>query len=144
MVSISRWGYIGGAWLFLAGVIYQVLLAGLSLFDSTSYWATHIDIGYSVGMIFLPLLAFGLLGKIPRSLAKWLAVTLVIYVVQTILPVLRGPAPLLAALHPLNAMLLVYLSAVHALRAYRLLRPAQARSAIADTSEAEHAHLGAP
>jgi hypothetical protein len=93
------------AWLFAVGVVVQIFLAGLSLFESAEYWPDHVEMGHAIGILayLLPILA--LLGRVgwPRF-GQAVAVT-VLYIVQIILPTLD--AGWVAALHPLNAFLVL-------------------------------------
>ena len=48
MRSIARTVYVVVAWLFVAGLLIQVFLAGLGVFDSPTSFATHRDVGYTL------------------------------------------------------------------------------------------------
>jgi len=125
MVKWVRIAYLIAAWLFVAGVLVQIFLAGLSLFQSAVNWPTHREFGYAIGWLFLPLLALAVLGRLPRAVGRWLLLLLVAYVVQTLLPILRGGAPLIAALHPVMASVVLWSALVHARRALAILREAR-------------------
>lgn len=109
-------------WLFLLGVLAQFLLAGLSLFDSGTLWDTHIGVGYSVGYPLLLNVIFGLLARLPRSAWGRLGLVFGLYVIQVFLPGLRTSLPLVAALHPINALLIFWVT-VAALRHARQFAP---------------------
>jgi Family of unknown function (DUF6220) len=100
-----RYVLIAVAWLFAAGVVVQIFLAGLGLFESPDYWGDHVDMGYAIGPLayLLPLLA--LLGRVGWPRVGHAVVVTLLYVVQTILPTLD--AGYLAALHALNAVLVL-------------------------------------
>ncbi len=120
----SRVAYVVAAWLFVAAVVATVFVAGLSLFYQSALWLTHMGFGYSVGYLVPVLIVLALLARMPRAYVPLLALLIVLYVVQTILPVLRDSVPIVAALHPVNAMLVFGVAVVHARRARELLQPA--------------------
>ena len=100
-----RYALVAVAWLFAAGVVVQIFLAGLGLFESAEFWVDHTDIGYAIGPLayLLPILA--LLGRVGLPRGGHAVVVTILYVVQTILPNLD--AGYIAALHPLNAIFLL-------------------------------------
>lgn len=122
MVRGFRWAYAALAWLFVAGVIYQVLLAGLFLFDPSSSSKAHIDVGYSLSLAPVLILAAGAVGRVGSKLLWWTGALLVLAFIQASLPSLRDGAPFVAALHPVNAMLIFWLALTIGLRAWALVR----------------------
>ena len=122
MVRGFRWAYAALAWLFVAGVIYQVLLAGLFLFDPTSSSKAHIDFGYSLSLAPVLILVAGAIGRVGSRLLLWTAALLVLAFVQASLPSLRDGTPFVAALHPVNAMLVFWLALTIGMRAWALVR----------------------
>jgi hypothetical protein len=125
VVRWTRVAYSIGAWLYLLAVVVQVFLAGLGVFDGPLNWPTHIEFGYAMGLILPVLLVLGLLARVPRSTLLWLVALLVDYIVQSALPNLRDVSPYLAALHPVNGLLIFAIALVHALRARELIRAHQ-------------------
>jgi hypothetical protein len=121
MRKIARYIYVGIAWLTLVGVIIPFFLAGMSLFVSQTYWSSHGEIGWSSGMPILGLIVFGLIGWIPRRLTAWLVGMSVLHFVHTALPSLKTDLPLGAAFHPLTALLLAWVTYMHARIATQLL-----------------------
>jgi hypothetical protein len=118
MLDLSRIIYRIAAWLFFIGVVAQVFLAGLALFaPSASSWANHQGFGYLVGYVLLPLIIFAFVGRLPRSIKIQVGVLLLLYLVQITLPSLRASVPFIAALHPVNALLLFWFSFRHARQA---------------------------
>ena len=51
MRSIARTVYLVVAWAFVAGLVAQVFLAGLGVFDSPTAFATHRDVGYTLTIV---------------------------------------------------------------------------------------------
>jgi len=130
VVHLARIAYSVVAWLFAAAVIFQVFLAGLSLFASAANWGTHREFGYGLGFLALLLVMLAVLSRIPRAIGLWLALLLAAYTIQTILPVLRRDTPWVAALHPLNALAVFWIALTHARRArVELVMPQPGNSA---------------
>lgn len=123
MTGKMRWAYWGMIWLFIASVLLQVFLAGMALFAATSF-ELHGIFGFTaVHLISLLLIPLAWLAKAGRR-SVWLSVLLfVVVTVQVSLPGLRAAVPLLAALHPVNALLIFWL-AVHMVRHADALRRA--------------------
>lgn len=123
MVGGSRWAFVGLSWLFVVGLAYQVLLIGLYLFAGDSSKA-HIDIGYWLPVLPLLALVAGAVGRVGRSLLIWAGIVTLLTIVQGILPPLRDSVPFLAALHPLNAVLISWMAVTVAQRSVALTRAA--------------------
>ena len=108
MRTIFRYLFAAVAVLFVAGVVYQVFLAGMFLFAGGDR-ATHIDFGYTLPLV--PMLALLLVwpARVGRRLG-WMTVALVVVtIVQTMLPAFKADLPIVAALHPVNALLVLWL-----------------------------------
>lgn len=123
MTVYARWAHAVAAWLFVAGVLVQGYLAGSALaqLGGTGDFSMHIEVGYTVmGLLALVVLVTALLGRCPRLQVGLSVLLLVLYVVQTTLPSFRAGSPLLAALHPVNAMILLVLGVIVGWRAYQL------------------------
>jgi len=112
-----RSAYVVVAWLFVIAVLSQIFLAGLSLFASAANWKVRQEFGYGIGFLALLLMVLAFLGRIPRAIGLWLALLLVVYAIQPILPNLRRDMPWVAALHPLNALAVFWIALTHARRA---------------------------
>lgn len=105
------------AWLFVVAVLVQVFLAGLAIFGATDGFGLHIEFGYSViGLLALGVLLTAVAAGLPRREIGLSLLLLVLYVVQTALPAARVSAPVLAALHPVNAIVLFVLGTIIARR----------------------------
>ena len=127
MIAIARWAHLVTAWLFAAGVLVQGYLAGAALaqLGGNGDFAMHVGIGYSLmGILALAVPLFALVGRMPRSQVGWSALLLLLYIVQTVLPVLRSSSPAIAALHPANAMVMFVLAVVVAVAARRQISSA--------------------
>lgn len=129
MIAIARWAHLVSVWLFAAGVLLQGYLAGAALaqLGGNGDFETHVGLGYSLmGLLALAVLLFALFGRMPRSHVSWSALLFVLYIVQTVLPLMRSSSPLIAALHPANAMVMLVLAVVVAVAARRQISSATA------------------
>jgi len=82
---------------------------------------THIGFGYSiVGLAALAVLVTAVAARAGRRDIGTSFGLLVLYVIQTVLPQFRASVPSIAALHPLNAMILFALAIWYARRAWRM------------------------
>lgn len=120
---MRAWRYLfaGLSWLFVAAVIVQVFLAGVGLFGAGSL-DLHREFGYNLPLVPLLMLPVAWPAHVGRR-TGWLTVALfVLAAVQTMLPAFRGPMPVIAALHPVNALLVFWLAVVVARRGLALAR----------------------
>jgi hypothetical protein len=101
---IARLAYRWLAWLFVACVIVQFFLAGLGVFAGTSNFELHRNWGYTFGYLLLIMVATAVVGRMPR--AAWAAPigVIVLFALQSVFVALRTDAPVIAALHPVNAV----------------------------------------
>jgi hypothetical protein len=120
----------------LAGIVAQPFLIGLFLFGAVHNADLHTIVGYTLFEFGAPLLLIAaLLARLPRREMLLTLLLIVDIFVQIVLVNLRDSAPVLAALHPLNAFALL-LVAVILLRADRaLLRRGDAEPVPAPASE---------
>jgi len=110
-----RIAFAAAAWLYLAGVVLQVFLAGMSIFEFAD-WTFHAELGWGLGSAPIVLLVLALLARLERS-TVWLTVGLTVAaLVQPELAAARDVAPVLAALHPVNALVVFWLAWVVARR----------------------------
>lgn len=114
--------HVVAAMVFVAAIVIQVVLAGLALAElgGSGDFSAHIGFGYSVvGLAALALLLTALTARRPRRDVLITLGLLALYIVQTALPNLRGSVPAIAALHPLNAMVLFVVALWYARHAWR-------------------------
>jgi hypothetical protein len=119
--------HAGAAWLFVAAIVVQVFLAGAAItqLGGSGVYATHIDFGYTwVGLAALAVLVTAIIARVGRRAILVCAALLALYVVQTSLPYARDSIPAIAALHPVNALLLFIVAAWYARTAWRASSPA--------------------
>ena len=114
------------AWGFLGLLAIQVFLAGVGLFGAGTM-AGHRDFGYLLSLLPLFLVISAAVARAGRLV--WLSgALLVLTFVQTLLPLLKTDLPYVAALHPVNALVLVLLTATIGRRAMELARTPRAHA----------------
>ena len=108
--------------LWVVAIIAQVILAGQAIgnLGGSGDFASHRDFGYTMGIVQLIALVLAFPARMSGRDKAISVGLLVLYIVQTILPPLRSSVPLIAELHPLNAMLLFTLSIWYARHAWRV------------------------
>src|ERR671932_1688614 len=110
MIRWTRPIYTVTAWLLVATVLIQVFLAGQAIFDGAVYaspdFDPHRNFALIVGLASLLLFILGFLARLPRSMLILTIVQFVLMFIQGFLPGLRSTSHTLAALHPVNALLI--------------------------------------
>lgn len=119
--SLARLGLPIVGIVFVAGVVTQVVLAGLGVFSDPRSFITHREFGYALGTVTLVLLVLALVGRAPRRVIGLCALLLVQFAFQSVFIALRSSAPEVAALHPLNGFVIL-LVAITVTRAAWALR----------------------
>ena len=111
------------AWAFVAGMVVQVFLIGLGLLSGQPWGTTlHRDFGWFLHLVPLVVLLFAALSRAGKRHWQWaLALALVVFLVP-IFVILRDSAPVLAALHPVAAVLAFPISIVVAMNSLQALR----------------------
>lgn len=123
---VMRIVYMVILWAFIAGLLLQFFFAGLSVFVGPTWWDTHVAFGRGFGVTTVLLLLFALLGRMPRGQIVMAAIFIPLYVLQILLIELPGRLGVLAvaALHPVNAAIMLSLAIVLARRAWKITRGA--------------------
>ena len=101
----------GLARIFLAGLLLQFYLAGIALFGAGSF-EPHRILGTALIVVAILFPVLALVGRLGRKLIGLSLLLLFLTLVQMLLPSLRGSAPWIAALHPVNALALMGVSAL--------------------------------
>ncbi len=110
------------AWLFVATIVVQVFLVGAAIpqLGGSNDFSPHRDFGYSiVGLAALAIVVTAVVARAGRRAIGISLAMLVLYVVQTSLPYAKASIPFIAALHPVNALVLFALAVWYARRAWR-------------------------
>jgi MFS family permease len=102
--------------IFMAGLVLQFYLAGAPIFGVQLSFAPHRMLGFALTIAAILFLVLALVGRLGRKLIGFSILLVSLTIVQAILPAFRGHAPWIAALHPVNALVLMGVSA--AIRRY--------------------------
>jgi hypothetical protein len=113
----ARLGFLAVAWLLVVCLVVQVFLAGLGVFQNASNFATHREFAYLFGWLSVVMLVLALVGRMPRSYAGWSVALFLLMGLQSVFVLLRQSAPALAALHPVNGFLILFIAIAVARRA---------------------------
>ena len=114
------------AWLFLIGVVVQVFLAGAGLFRLTDFTA-HAGFGWMLASVPILVLVLAMAARVDRRTVLITLALTVVTIIQPELAAARHDNPVVAALHPVNALLVFWLAWVVARRATELARQAMRR-----------------
>jgi len=122
-VRLSQRAYLACAWLFVAGILTQVFLIGMTFLGGQPSLPTHVGLGHGLGLLALLLVVLAYVGRLPSSMRRLTWLSFGIYILLAdILVFMRGSVPLLAALHPVMAVVLFALTVSLALGAWLLVR----------------------
>lgn len=122
-IGPARLGFLAGAWLFVVCVLIQVFLVGLDIFAKVD-GSIHRDFAYVYGWLAPVLVLLSGAARVPAGTRSLTLVLLVLFAMQTVLPSLRDEVPILAALHPVNALAIFAIAIAIARRATEWVRPA--------------------
>jgi Family of unknown function (DUF6220) len=106
-VSQARVIYFGAAAIYLVGAVVQFFLAGLGVFGASSYDA-HRAFGLILVLVTLVLLVLSIVGRMPRTTIILTVVLLGLNVLQMVLA--NTDVGEIAALHPVNGVVIVFLA----------------------------------
>jgi hypothetical protein len=115
------------AWVFVALLLVQVFLAGIAVFGAGGF-APHRWLGLLVALVLPIILLVTAAAARAGRLVRLSALLLGLGVLQAALPWLRGDAPYVAALHPVNALVIAWLGVVIARGATVLARDGRSGS----------------
>ncbi len=96
--------------IFLAGLLLQFYLAGAALFGVGSF-QPHRMLGDALTMLAILFPVLAVVGRLGWRLIGLSMLLVFLTIVQIMLPSLRGSASWIAALHPVNALALMGVSA---------------------------------
>jgi hypothetical protein len=123
MRLVLRRVHVAAALIYVAAIVIQVFLVGLAIANlgGTGDFTAHKEFGYTwVGLASLAVVLTAAAARLPR---RDIAITfgmLLLYIAQTLLPAAKDSVQWVAALHPLNAMVLFTISVWYARHAWRL------------------------
>lgn len=122
MVSGARYLYLALVWTYLAGILVQVFLAGMGLFGPQRDFEPHIGLGWLLHVVPILLLIVAAIARVGRRIIWWNVALLVVQFIQPILALARHDQPLVAAFHPVLALIIFWLTLTIGLMAGRLVR----------------------
>jgi hypothetical protein len=122
MARIAWYAYAGLLWLFVALLAVQIFFAGMFLFGASADGLDlHVALGWTLHLPVLLILVAALLARVGQPTIWWVLAFFVSGAIQPILATMRS-TPWIAALHPLNAVILTLLSVKLALDALPAMR----------------------
>ncbi len=121
-VRLSRYAYAAAVWLFVAGILTQVFLIGLTFLGGRPSLQTHVGIGHGLAVAPLLMVVLAYTGRMPRpiKLFSWLALVIYILLADVVI-YMRGTAPVIAALHPVLAVLLFGVAGFLTVRGWQMV-----------------------
>jgi hypothetical protein len=122
VVSGARYLYLALVWIYLAGILFQVFLAGMGLFGTTRDFEPHAGLGWILHLVPVLLLIVAAVARVGKRLIWWNVALAVVQFVQPILALSRNDAPVVAAFHPVLALVIFWLALTIGLKAWRLVR----------------------
>jgi len=126
MARISRYVYLVAAWLFVVGVVVQVFLVGMVVVARMLGWDYHISLGHGLAAPLLVMLVAQYPGRLPRQMKSLTWLLFGVYFLQAdVVIFLRFQAPVVAAVHPVLALVDFALGLTLAQRAWSLVRQVQ-------------------
>ena len=136
-MNVIRRIHLVVAWAFVAALIIQVFLAGLGVFESASKFETHAGWGFMIGLIPIVLLVLAGAGQLGQRQILYGAAIFGLFIVQSILVAMRSSAPVVAALHPVNGFLILFVAVAMAREAWAARAQPVAKAEKAEPSAAE-------
>jgi hypothetical protein len=121
MQGVLRQVHAVAAWVIVFAIVIQVWLAGSAIpqLGGGGSFATHIDFGYLIGPMILVLLILAIAARAGRRRIGQATGLLVLYVIQSSLPYMDPGLPAVAALHPVNALVMFGLAIWYARAVWR-------------------------
>lgn len=111
-MGLIRRAHLVLAWALVAGVVIQVFLAGLGVFDDPSTFQVHVTWGYTLEILPLVLLGLAATGRLGRRQMAYAAAIFGMFILQSVFVALRADVPMIAALHPLNGFAILFVAIV--------------------------------
>jgi hypothetical protein len=110
MRPIARTVHAVLAWLLVAALVVQVWLAGRGVFESPGLFVTHRDVGYTLSIFPIVLFVLGLVGGMGRRVAIMAVAIFGLLILQSVFVAMRSSTPAVAALHPVNGFLILFVA----------------------------------
>jgi hypothetical protein len=129
-----RTGLAISAAVFATLILVQVFLAGLGVFGDDRSFASHRTFGYVIGWLTLVIVVLAVAGRVGGRLLGLSFLTLAQMALQSVFVLVRADLPAVAALHPVNGVLLLVVAIAIARGAWRS-REAAARDEASGVGE---------
>lgn len=108
---------------FLALIVLQVFLAGIGVFvRGAGSFDSHRGLGWLLPLGPIVVLIMASAAKVGPDTRRLCWALLILVFIQSVLPAFRAGAPVVAALHPVNALAIFYVALLVARRAVALAR----------------------
>jgi hypothetical protein len=128
-ISVMRWTYATVAWILFAAVIVQFFLAGLGVFAGAQNFAIHAMFGGIILLGTLVAVVLSFVARLPwRLIGLGVLLPILVLLQSVLLGLGQAVTPALAALHPVNGLLIFALAGTVAVRAGRYVRSAAAQA----------------
>jgi hypothetical protein len=108
--TFARRTFVIVAWVFVACLVVQFFLVGLDIFEAIGESELHRDFAYTYGWLAPGLVLLAGLGGLPGRVVRLTLALLVLYAIQTYLPLLADRMPTIAAVHAVNALLVFWVA----------------------------------
>jgi len=115
----SRGLYLVLAWALVLSVAYQTFLAGMAVFVDASNWARHTGFVHVFEMVPILLLVLAFTGRMPRGEGYYLWPVVLWVLIAAQYAFAAAGATMVAALHPVNALVIFWISHMLARKARR-------------------------
>jgi hypothetical protein len=117
--SLARAGLAIVSAIFAALLVVQVYLAGVGVFGTAGF-SMHRDFGYLLSLFILLELLLAVVGRTGKVIIGLVLLSFVQIILQSVFVALRVDQPAVAALHPVNGILLLFVTIVISWKAWRL------------------------
>ena len=117
-VRWARRGFALFAGALVIGVLIQVFIAGMAVFVDPADWSLHASFVHIIEWFPLVMLVLAFLGELSREL-KLLSVVLFVLIIVQYATALGFNGSIVAAIHPVNALVIFWIATVTIQRAWR-------------------------
>lgn len=104
MLVIFKWL----AWIFAIGIVVQVLIAGMALFEDAKHWTGHSSFAEYISIIPVLMLVTVFIGRLPAALRAQTGMLIGMIILIALSAMFRSDIGWLASLHPVIALLLFF------------------------------------
>ena len=126
--------YAGAASILVVGLVVQVFLAGLGVFDDPTFFLTHRDTGYTLELVAFVVIVLAAIARAGRAQVGIATLIFGLFLLQSVFVAVRVSSPAVAALHPVNGFHILRLAIVLARRAWAFARATRASAAEAPST----------